>query len=1010
VIRQGRVFAGVGACATALAAALLNTSPASHHPAPTQHRHTDATGPLPNPASLLWPGSFQATRATSQYSVPFVAAGRKYLAAVASNGFVISSGKASDRSVQLDFLGALPQAARADEPLSASFRLFTVRDGNPASTALSRYSSVEFSNAYPGIDARYKVTGGELELDFIVNPGANPDTIGIRAANGTQLQQESKTGDIVAVRDHVQYRIRRAVAYQIHGSRRTDIPVEMETDGAELRFHVGDYDRLLPLTIDPLVAVYSTFVGTNTDAGYDNLTAIATDSQGNVYLGGVTEFDFRIPTEVNGFPTTPASLAPQNPQTDPAGGPCVDQCGYVLKLDAQQHVVYGALVYGEPVSSIAVDSAGSAYATGTNNTGVISLPLTSGTFSDGTPGSSFLFKLTPDGSNFVFNAAINADSADGVAVDPQGNAYVIGYVRLFHPPTTPGSLKPNYQDPGNGMTNQDGYLLKISSTGSTLVYGTYLGGLGTDTATGVTVDSSGTATVVGQTSSPDFVGMPQTLNGPSDAYVIQLSPDGSSVVHGKFFGGSGAENATAITSDNQSGFLLCGATTSTDFPVTPGVFQSSLLGQRNGWVVRLDSGFNVVYATYLGGTDTDGVQAIAADSTGEAYLAGVSFSSDLPVTPDGLQDTSSDATTDLLANVGIAIHLIPVDSNREGYFSVLSADGTQVVYGSFLSGERAGPEEAGDINTIANAVAVAASGAVYVGGATEAFDFPVTDGGLRVGLGGQGDGFVSKFENISLHSLSPSLLPEAEIASPYSYQLQAAGGTPPYQWAVAALQLPDGMSLDSTGLISGSPTQTQTWTAGGYQFTAKVTDASGAVAYKSHFIQLDFQGELLCTPNHCSIKAALVAPSNDPTFTYQIPTLARGVAPFSATLSGNPPPEFTLNADGSFSLIPSSAGDFQFAMTIADATGRTGVINWDVNVASAGSGTTGTGSGGTSGATTGGGSTGSTSDSTGASKGGGGSVDLFSLCLLLVLVAIHRIPNRYMLGLWRKERRCCDVA
>jgi Putative Ig domain len=991
--RQGRVFAAFALvfcfAVITLIVALANVSVAPRPATPIQSR-SGAQALVPDPASLLWPGSFQPTAGGSQFSIPFVAVGRKYFAQVTSTGFVVSSGGPSDRPMQLMFVGARSAVAQAADALSAPLRLFRNRSGSKAAIPVSRYHTVGFANSYPGIDARYKESGGDLELDFIVHPGADPESIDLRAANGTELAQDRKTGDIVASRGRDRYRIRRAVAYQVLGTQRVDISLTMQTRGADIKFIVGDYNRQLPLIIDPLVAVYSTFVGTNTDAGYDNLTSIATDSQGNVYLGGVTEFDFRIPTEVNGFPTTPASLAPQNPLTDPAGGPCVQQCGYVLKLDAQQHVVYGALIYGENVNSIAVDSTGSAYATGGTSSGNLDLALTTGTFSDGASGSSFLFRLAPDGSKFVFNASFNADTASAVAVDPLGNAYVVGYVRLVHPPTTPGSLKPNYQDPGNGMSNQDGYLLKISPTGSTLVYGTYLGGLGTDTATGVTVDASGIATVVGQTSSQDFVGMPQALNGASDAYAIQLSADGSSMIHGRFFGGSGSENATAIASDNQGGFLLCGATTSTDFPVTAGVFQPSLLGQRNGWVVRLDSSFNTVYATYVGGTYIDGIQAIAADSSGKAYLAGVSFSSDLPVTSDGLQDVSSDATTDELANAGPAIQLIPVVSNREAYFGVLSSDGAQVVYGSFLSGERAGPDSTGEIYTIANAVAVAGNGAIYVGGATEAFDFPVTDGVLRNRLGGSGDGFLTKFESISLHSLSPSLLPTAEISSPFNYQLQAAGGTPPYSWEVAALQLPDGLSLNSNGLISGSPAQGQTWTAGGYQFTAKVTDAAGNVAYKSHFIQLDFQDALICTPNHCSIHEALVAPSNDPQFVYQVPNLARGVAPFSASLSGNVPPLFTLNADGTFSLIPSTAGDFQFAITIADATGRTDVINWDVNVASASSAPTSTGSGSTSGS---GASGGTISVGTSGSKGGGGAVDYLSLTLLLVLVS-NRMASR----------------
>jgi hypothetical protein len=800
----------------------------------------------------------------------------------------------------------------------------------------------------------------------------------------------------------------------------------MELDGADLTFRVGNYDHGLPLIIDPLVATYSTFIGTNTDAGYDNVTSLATDAQGNVYLGGVTVFDLDLSAEQSehGFPTTPSSLAPTDPRAaSPTAGPCAaTQCGYVLKLDRKQQVVYGALIHGELVNSIAVDSAGSAYATGTNDENPMSLSLTSGSFSDnGVTSLSFVFKLTPDGSDFIYNAALAADSGNGIAVDRQGNAYVVGLVRAPGLPTTPGALKPNYQAESDNTTNNDGFLIKINPTGSTLVYGTYLGGLGADVANSVTVDSVGIATVTGQTSSSDFVGMPQTLHGPSDAFVVQLSADGSSVLHGTFLGGSQAENATSVASDNQGGFLVSGATTSPDFPVTSGVYQTSLLGQRNGWVVRLDSAFNVIYSTYLGGSQVDGVQAIAADENANAYVAGVSYSSDLPTTPDGFQDISSSATNDPLANAGPEFYLnAPLEPAREGYLGVLSANGQQILYGSFLSGYTDGPSL-----TIANAISISPTGPIYVSGTTVAGSFPVTDGGLRAAMGSDGSGFLAKFENSGLRVASPSLLPKMEIdaaGSPYNYQLQASGGTPPYQWeAVGSSPLPDGLSLTGSGLITGTPARQQSELVGGYQFTAKVTDAAGTAAYKSLFIDDDFDRALLCSPNLCSVEIPVVADSLDPSFGYAIPNLARGSAPFKVAISGNPPPKLTMNADQSFSVVASTVGDFQFAFTVTDSTGRAGVLNWDVKVlpqsssssssggsssggsssggsssggsSSGGSSSGGSSSGGSSSGGSAGGSTssgGSTSPSTGVTKGGGGALDVVSLSMLLAALAGRR--------------------
>lgn len=128
-----------------------------------------------------------------------------------------------------------------------------------------------------------------------------------------------------------------------------------------LRFELSTYDSTRPLVIDPLVATWSTFLGTQTDAMYDDSAALATDSAGYLYVAGLTQLSTEeIPTD--SFPTTPSSLNPANPSS--AGDNCAFQCGYVLKLTPTHQVVYGALIYGLTINALAIDSAGAAYITG----------------------------------------------------------------------------------------------------------------------------------------------------------------------------------------------------------------------------------------------------------------------------------------------------------------------------------------------------------------------------------------------------------------------------------------------------------------------------------------------------------------------------------------------------------------------------------------------------------------------------------------------------------------------
>lgn len=409
---------------------------------------------------------------------------------------------------------------------------------------------------YPGIAARYRNSHGELEVDFLIAPHANPNRIVLAGAGGSRLDAEPASGDVVVRRTGEKFRLKRPAAYQIDGSKTIPVPVRFVLAADGLRFELGAYDRGRPLVIDPLVATYSTFVGTNTDAMNDQINAIATDSAGNVYLGGYTQFDLTLPAEQteHGFPTTPTSLNPSDPRSP--NNNCAYGCGYVLKLDPQMQVVYGVLIFGFELHALAVDGAGSAYATG-HTLDSTDFPATPGAFSDNPAGQVFAFKLTPDGSAFVYDALFTGDDGKGIAVDAAGDAYIVGAVSTPGLPTTPTSLKPTYQATGNTI-NSDGFLVKIDPTGSTLLYGTYLGGSGADVANAVAVDAAGHATVVGQTASSDFVGLPGTVDGASDAFVIQIAIDGSSILQGRFIGGAGDDFATSLAADSSGGWLIGG--------------------------------------------------------------------------------------------------------------------------------------------------------------------------------------------------------------------------------------------------------------------------------------------------------------------------------------------------------------------------------------------------------------------------------------------------------------------
>jgi hypothetical protein len=719
-------------------------------------------------------------------------------------------------------------------------------------------------------------------------------------------------------RGHEHFRLHRPRAYQPSASGQIEVPVRAVLPGDRLHFELGDYDQTRPLLIDPLVATWSTLVGTVSDAMYDDAAAVATDSQGNLYVAGRTQFDLQSqPTD--SFPTTPTSLQP--PYSRSPGNNCAYQCGYVLKLSPDHHVLYGALIYGFTIAAIAVDPAGQAYITGSTLDST-DFPATLGVFSDDPTGQAFVAKLSVDGSSFIYSALFAAGSGNGIAADDQGNAYVVG-VASSSLPTTPGTVKPTNPSSSN---NTDAFLLKINPSGSALVFGTYLGGSGRDSASSVQIDSQYEAVVAGQTDSNDFVGLPQMISGTSDAFVVKVSADGGQIVGGKIFGGSGDDIANGVTTDGQGGWILCGDTTSADFPVSANAFQTRLLGQRNGWVQRVDAAFNPIYATYFGGSAIDGCLNVASDAGSNAYLVGVTYSTDLTTTSRAYQDQSSAITNDLLTGIGDQFFVTSSEAVREAYFAEFSSNGS-LLYSSFAGGYITIPPGYQPL-TIGTGITNSPSGTIYISGATTATSFPVTDGGLRNGMGGEADGFIVAFAPSPLAITTPSLLPTAPIQIPYSMTLNASGGTPPYTWSHVGFEIPDGLSLSSSGVISGSASNSQKETTG-YQFTVKVTDVNGQVAYKSVFLNLAFAGNFQCNGGTCMGALAIGVQ-----IAYQVPALARGVPPETFVQTGQLPPGISVSSTGALTGSPTAMGEYTFGFQVTDAAGKSGVVNFDVMVGS----------------------------------------------------------------------------
>jgi hypothetical protein len=405
---------------------------------------------------------------------------------------------------------------------------------------------------------------------------------------------------------------------------------------------------VIELNPDGTALIYSTYLGgAESDAG----AAIAVDSTGAAYVTGNTNSgNFPITTGVK-QPVIGGSTDAFVTKIAPGGTSLV----YSTYLGGKQDD-YG---YG-----IAIDSSGNVYVAGSTASGD-SFPLTKdayqGTFGGGSTDAFFTELNSAAAAPAVYSTYLGgsgADSASAIALDLTGNIYLTGQTASTNFPL---STAP-YQNKLAGGT--DAFVTEfaaVSSGTSSLLGSTYLGGSANDAGSGIAVDSTDNIYVVGSTSSSNFpitnTSLQGTFGGGQDAFVTKLTAGAGSLVYSTYLGGSGTDSATAVAVDSAGDALVTGNTQSSNFPVTSDALQAACAsgitstgtpaGCDDAFFANLDAaGAMLNYSTYIGGGQHDQGNAIAVDAAGDAYLAGVTESTDFPVTSGVFQDacTTQSAT------------------------------------------------------------------------------------------------------------------------------------------------------------------------------------------------------------------------------------------------------------------------------------------------------------------------------------------------------------------------------
>lgn len=613
------------------------------------------------------------------------------------------------------------------------------------------YGRIVFRDIYPGIDESFYGNQRELEHDYIVAPKADAKRIHFSISGSDVLE----SGGELSIREgDDMMRLHRPRAYQVDadGIRRDVAVAYVHHHDGSFGFKVARYDRSLPLTIDP-VLTYSTYLG---GSGGEQSQGIAVDSQGSAYITGLT-FSTDFPTTAGVAQNTCKSCSGSKPDA------------FVSKLNTNgTALVYSTYVggsdYDQP-AGIAVDSNGNAVVGG--YTWSVDFPLlnnnpTWGTLTGTGPQThGFLFSLNATGTAFNFSTYIagsGSESVTGVATDSNGNIFAVGTTNSPNFPVTPGALTASPAYPLNDI-----FVMKFVPAG-TLTFSALIAPTKKSTsawanslfASGVAVDSSDDIFITGWGSDgfPTTTGsyQPASNGNPNaqtyNAFVAKLDPAASQILAATYLGGSSQDEAKAIAVDGNGNAYIAGTANSTNFPVTPGAYETSMPKGLFGnpccasFVAKFDPTLATLqYSTFLtgaAGADFTTAFAIAVDGAGQAIVTGETHATDFP-----------------LVNPVISQPAAGQFGSVTAFLTQFNSAGSALLFSTYYGGST-GSHGIG--------VALDGSNAAYITGTTNDTDLPTTTGAFQPSVPpppqfvSANHAYVAK---IDISAPGPSLCPSA---------------------------------------------------------------------------------------------------------------------------------------------------------------------------------------------------------------------------------------------------------
>jgi hypothetical protein len=569
----------------------------------------------PAPPLPLWfepiPGGFAARAAHARYTID--AQGVRWTL--------------PGREVQLRFAGAARVAPTGTQPLAARVDRFVgPREDWRADQKL--FTRVETRQLYRGIDAVFYAHGRALEYDFVVAPGANPGLIELDFRGADHVRITPQGALEVRAAGETLIQSLPEIYQTIHGERRP-VTGRYERRGARrVGFTLGAYNRSQALVIDP-VLTYSSFLG---GSNYDVADAVVAAPDGTIWVAGSTSS--------SDFPQVgpiPRNNAPQS--RDP----------FVARFDPRRTGA-DSLLYAAFVGGTGIDEA-YALALGPDGNPVIAGSTFSSDFPvngafrttfEGTR-EGFLAKLDPrrEGqASLVYSTFLGGGAEDvinAVAIDSTNKIYVTGYTTSENFPLSANPVQPVRRG------GYDAFVTRLDPDGGTsgLMFSTYFGTGGTDIGNAIAVGPTGLIYFTGTTNSTDFpvagATFDDTYNGGVDGFFTVLDPSRpalDAIIYSTYFGGSSLDVPTALALDAQGNLNIAGYTLSTNLQLAGTATQDRNAGGADGFILRFDlrqpASQQLVFGTYLGGSQTDIIYGLAVEENTRIHVTGYTYSEDFP--------------------------------------------------------------------------------------------------------------------------------------------------------------------------------------------------------------------------------------------------------------------------------------------------------------------------------------------------------------------------------------------